>query len=298
MPAVRVTDLVVRYGDRRAVDAVSFEAPAGQVLALIGPNGAGKTTAVEACLGLRERDSGVIEVLGERDLAAASLRSRVGVMLQDGGLYAAARPLELVRHIASLYPDPEDPPALLTALGIDPAARTPIRRLSGGEQQRVKCALALIGRPELVFLDEPTAGLDTTGRHAFHGLIRTLKARGTTVVLTTHLMDDVEQLADRVVVVASGRSIARGTIDDLVGTSDSIAFNSSTGIDGLASRLPVGCEIALESLDHYRIDNATDPMALSILAEWCAERGIPTRDLRVGRRSLESVVLALIEEQS
>lgn len=298
MSVVRVRDLVVRYGEYRAVDAVSFEARSGQVLALVGPNGAGKTTTVEACLGLREPESGSIEVLGERDLASPSLRSRVGVMLQDGGLYPTARPLDLANHIASLYPHPDDPATLLAALGLDPASRTPIRRLSGGEQQRVKCVLALIGRPELVFLDEPTVGLDTTGRHAFHRLIRALKATGTTVVLTTHLMDDVEQLADRVVVIAGGHTIAQGSISDLVGSSDSIEFAAPAGIDGLSDRLPPGCEVALAAPGRYRIDSADNPMALSAVAAWCADNGIPTSELHVGRRSLEAVVLALIGEKS
>ncbi len=297
-PAVLVTDLVVRYGARNVVDGLSFSAPAGQVLALVGPNGAGKTTTVETCIGLRTPYSGTVDVLGERD--GSALRARVGVMLQDGGLYPTARPLELVRHVAGLYEHAEDPVDLLSALGIDPGTRTTIRRLSGGEQQRVKCALALVGRPDLVFLDEPTAGLDSAGRRTFHDLIRGLTARGTTVVLTTHLMDDVERLADQIVVVASGRDVHHGSVSDLVGDAETIWLRVPAGVDvdALRSALPESLVIDEQTQGTIRISAGNDPTVLGIVASWCGQNGIPTSNLIVGRRSLEDVVQALVEARS
>ena len=298
-PAVQVTDLVVRYGSRTAVDGLSFEAPVGQVLALVGPNGGGKSTTVEVCVGLREAAAGSIELLGHHGPAVAGLRARIGVMLQDGGLYPSARPLELVRYIASLYPEPDDPAMLLERLGVDPSARTPIRRLSGGEQQRVKCALALVGRPELVFLDEPTAGLDSAGRRTFHHLVSELRDRGVTVVLTTHLMDDVERLADRIVVISHGRAIREGTLEELVGGVDTIAIQvpANTDTSGLLAALPAGVRIDEAAPGRLRVIAASDPMILAVVAGWCAEHGVPTSDLSVGRRSLEDVVVDLIKEQ-
>lgn len=299
-PAVRVTHLVVRYGTRNVVDGLSFTAPTGQVVALVGPNGAGKTTTVESCVGLRSPLSGTVEVLGEREPGSSGLRTRVGVMLQDGGLYATARPLELARYVASLYREPEDPARLLDALGIDPATRSPVRRLSGGEQQRVKCALALVGRPELVFLDEPTAGLDSGGRRTFHELVRGLKARGTTVVLTTHLMDDVERLADRVVVVAGGKDIHHGTVAELVGDADTIWLRApvEAEVTGLRAALPEGARLEEEQPGRYRIDAGSDPAIVSAIANWCGANGVPMSLLTVGRLSLEDVVQTLVEERS
>jgi ABC-2 type transport system ATP-binding protein len=298
--AVHVSDLVIRYGARSAVSGLSFEAPLAAVTALVGPNGAGKTSTVEACVGLRTPAAGAIDVLGSRlpVLGPAGIRhrQRIGVMLQDGGLYPTARPLELVTYVASLFPDPDDPATLLDSLGIDPSVRTPIRRLSGGEQQRVKCAAALVGRPELAFLDEPTAGLDAVGRRAFHDLVRSLVARGTALVLTTHLMDDVERLADRVVVIAGGRDIRHGTVDELLGSSESVSFRGPVHADLTALRtvLPADATVTEEHAGHYRVTGAADPMVLSSIAAWCGQHGVRTGDITVGRRSLEDVVLSLV----
>lgn len=295
--AVRVRDLVVRYGARTAVSGLSFEAPTGQVTALVGPNGAGKTSTVEVCVGLRPRAGGSVEVLG-RDVShrTAAPDPRIGVMLQDGGLYSTARPLELVRYIASLYPDPDDPATLLEGLGIDPSTRTTIRRLSGGEQQRVKTAAALVGRPRLAFLDEPTAGLDALGRRAFHDRVRALVDDGTTIVLTTHLMDDVERLADQVVVVAQGRDLRQGSIADLVGEEESVSFRGPMHADlvGLRAVLPDGGDVVENPAGHYRVTGPVDPMVLSAIAAWCGQHGVRTADLSVGRRSLEDVIVELV----
>ena len=301
-PAVRVRDLVVKYGARTAVNGLSFTAAAGQVTALVGPNGAGKTSTVEVCVGLRRAHRGQVEVLGTAvpvpPQQRAALHARLGVMLQDGGLYTTARPLPLVRHLGSLYPDPRDPAELLDRLGVDPGTRTPIRRLSGGEQRRVAAAVALVGRPELAFLDEPTAGLDAIARRGFHDLVRELVAEGTSIVLTTHLMDDVERLADTVVVVAGGRDIRHGTVADLVGGEESVSFRGPLHADvsGLRAVLPAGGDVVEGPAGHYRVTGAADPMVLSAIAAWCGQHGVRTADLTVGRRSLEDVVVDLVGE--
>jgi ABC-2 type transport system ATP-binding protein len=301
VPALTIDDLVIRYGATTAVAGLSLTAQEGQVTALIGPNGAGKTSTVEACVGMVRPASGTITLLGEpvttRD--GSGLRDRVSVMLQDGGLYATATPLEFVTYIASLYGRPDDPRRLLADLGLDPGVRTSIRRLSGGEQQRVKCAAALVGRPELVFLDEPTAGLDPLARRSIHDLVRGLTERDTTVILTTHLMDDVERLADHVVVVARGRAVRSGTVADLVGEDDRITFRGPMHADlgALRAALPGQCTITEDHPGHYSVTGSTDPMALSAIASWAAQHGSTTADLSVGRRSLEDVIVELIGEQ-
>lgn len=300
MPAVDIRHLQVRHASGLAVADLSLTAQDGQITALIGPNGAGKTSTIETCVGLRRSFSGAVTVLGAslpvHGAAAASLHSRVGVMLQDGGLYTTARPREMVEHLASLYDDPDDPTLLLTAVGIDPGTRTPIRRLSGGEQRRVAAAAALVGRPALVFLDEPTAGLDSSGRRAFHDLLRDRVSAGLTVVLTTHLMDDVERLADWVVVMARGRDVASGTVADLVGAEDSVAFRGPKHLATatLGAALPQGSTVAETMPGQYRVTGPLDPPALASIAAWCAQHGIETKDLRIGARSLEDVVVELV----
>jgi ABC-2 type transport system ATP-binding protein len=292
---------VVRYGPKTAVSGLTLSAPAGAVTALVGPNGAGKTSTVEVCLGLRVAAAGTVEVLSvpvTGGLPDPGLRARVGAMLQDGGLYSTARPLEFVEYVARLYPDPRDPRELLATLGIDPSTRTAIRRLSGGEQQRVKCACALVGRPELVFLDEPTAGLDPVARRGVHDLVRGLVSDGASVVLTTHLMDDVERLASHVVVMARGRAIRAGSVPDLVGSDDAIAFRAPAGaaLGELRAALPPHCTVYEAHPGSYRVEGAANPMALSAVASWAAQHGGRTSDVSVGRRSLEDVVVELIGE--
>ena len=288
----------MRYGPKTAVNGLSLSAPQGAVTALIGPNGAGKTSTVEVCVGLRRATSGTVEVLGAPAAQTPTGRARIGVMLQDGGLYNTARPLEFAEYVASLYPDPRDPAELLSTLGIDPGLRTPIRRLSGGEQQRVKCACALVGRPDLVFLDEPTAGLDPLARRGIHDLVRGLVDDGTSIVLTTHVMDDVERLASHVVVMTHGRAVRSGTVDELVGRDDAIVFRAPPGanLNELRAALPEHCTVIESHPGSYTVDGAADPMALSAVASWAAQHGGRTSDVSVGRRSLEDVVIELIGE--
>ncbi|MGN6605608.1 MAG: ABC transporter ATP-binding protein, partial [Jatrophihabitans sp.] len=213
--AVSVVDLVKTYGDHRAVDGLSLTVARGEILALLGPNGAGKTSTIEICEGLRPFDSGSVRVFGLPPTDPA-LRPRVGVMLQDGvGGYTGAAAGELLSLFASYAAHPHDPDALLEAVGLTEVRRTPVKRLSGGQQQRLSLALALVGRPELVFLDEPTAGMDPQARRATWGIIDDLRRGGVSVVLTTHFLDEAEQLADTVVVVDAGRVVAQGSPAEL-----------------------------------------------------------------------------------
>lgn len=302
MSSVSVRDLVIRYGARRAVDGLTFDAADQAVTALVGPNGAGKTSTVEACVGLRRPTSGSISILGTNLPAAGATRSRlhaqVGVMLQDGGLYSTARPLPMLRHLAGLYPDPRSPEELLEAVGIDPGTRTPLRRLSGGEQRRVAAAAALVGRPRLVFLDEPTTGLDAVARRSFHDLLRGYVSEGLSVVLTTHLMDDVERLADAVVVVAGGRVIREGSVASLTGGEDAVNFDGPMHLDtsGLSAALPASATVEEHTPGRYRVSGDLDPLALSTITAWCGQHGVATRSIRLGRPSLEDVVVDLVGE--
>lgn len=217
-PAVVVTGLEKRYGDNVALSGADWSASAGAVTAMLGPNGAGKTTMIECCEGLRRPDAGEVRVLGSDPWRAGpEHRARVGVMLQDGGLPNAARPLRLLHHLAALYAAPAPVDDLAERLGITDFARTPVRRLSGGQRQRVALAAALVGRPEVVFLDEPSAGLDPHARLDVWELVRATAAAGTAVVVTTHSFEEAERLADHIVVVAAGRVVADGTLAEVTG---------------------------------------------------------------------------------
>ncbi|MGZ6793029.1 MAG: ABC transporter ATP-binding protein, partial [Mycobacteriales bacterium] len=229
-PALEVVDLVKRYGDRTAVDGLSFTVAPGTVCALLGPNGAGKTTTVEVAEGFRRADGGAVRVLG-LDPGRQALRARVGVMPQGGGGYPGLRAGELLRLFASFHREPLDPDDLLERLGLVDVAGTPYRRLSGGQQQRLSLAMAVVGRPELVFLDEPTAGLDPQARRATWDLVQALRADGVTVLLTTHLMDEAAQLADDVVVIDHGRLVAQGSVAELTRGGGQIRFRAEPGLD-------------------------------------------------------------------
>ena len=296
-----VDSLVKRYGSTVAADGMSLAARAGEITALLGPNGAGKTTAVECCVGLRRPDAGSVRVLGLDPLAdAAALRPRVGVMLQDGGLPGAVPALRVLRHVASLHAQPLDVDALARALGIDAFAGTTTRRLSGGQRQRLALACAVVGRPDLVLLDEPSAGVDLAGRQVVRALVDRLRGAGAAVVMTTHSMEEVEALADTVVVVASGAVVASGTVAALTGDgTDRLTFGAPAGLplEQLRLALPTTVVTAEVGPGTYEVvptaDGAIDPQVLATVTSWCAARSVMPRDLRVGRRSLEDVVLEL-----
>ena len=290
--AVEVVDLVKAYGSRRAVDGLSLTVPEGAVFALLGPNGAGKTTTIEICEGFRRPDSGSVRVLGldvVRD--AARLRPRVGVMLQDGvGGYTGATAIELLRLFAGYAAHPHRPEALLDAVGLTEVAGTAVKRLSGGQQQRLSLAMALVARPELVFLDEPTTGMDPQARRATWDFIRKLRADGVSVVLTTHFLDEAEQLADTVVVMDAGRVVAAGTPAELTraGAEGQIRFRAAPGLRlvSLLAALPAGTRASEEAPGHYLVSGDVDPQLLATLTAWCAGQGGLPENLPVERRSL------------
>jgi ABC-2 type transport system ATP-binding protein len=227
---VSVAALAKRYGSTTALAGATWSAQAGAVTALLGPNGAGKTTMVECCEGLRQADAGEVRVLGTDPWRApADHRARVGVMLQDGGLPNSARPLAVLHHLAGLYAAPVPVADLAERLGIPAFDRTTVRRLSGGQRQRVALAAALVGRPEVAFLDEPSAGLDPHARLDVWDLVRATADDGCAVVLTTHSFEEAERLADHLVVVAAGRVVASGALEQVTaGASLEQAYFSLT----------------------------------------------------------------------
>jgi len=302
-PAIEVVELAKRYGERRAVDGISLSVGVGEVFGLIGPNGAGKTTTVEILEGYREADAGTVRVLGLdpwRD--AKALHPRIGVMLQEGGLYPGVKPLEALQLFASYYDDADDPERLLRLVGLEDARTTLVRRLSGGQCQRLSLALALVGRPRLVFLDEPTAGMDPRARATTWQLVRELRDDGVTIVLTTHAMDEAEHLCDRVAIVDHGRVVAAGSPAELMARAgdEEISFSAATGLDrrGLAKALGLAADAVTEIRPgEYVVATASTPALLADLTAWLRDEDISLGDLRAGRRSLEEVFLRMTSEE-
>ena len=298
-PPVQVEDLVIRYGDTVAGDGISFTAEAGAVTVVLGPNGAGKTSTIEHLEGYRPAASGRTRVLGldpRRD--HHRLTRSVGLMLQRGGIPTAIRPPELLRQYAGFFDDPLDPATLLERVGLTERSRTPYRRLSGGEQQRLSLALALIGRPRVVFLDEPTAGVDLQGRDLIRALVRELRADGVCVVLTTHDLDEAESLADRLVIIDRGRLVADGTPEALVSDAgrDHLRFGAAAGLDVAELSARVGATAAEESPGEYRVDAAPTPQLVAAVTAWLAEHDQQLADLRAERQRLEDVFRRLTRD--
>ncbi|HLU74312.1 MAG TPA: ABC transporter ATP-binding protein [Nonomuraea sp.] len=293
-PAVEIVDLVKRYGGTAAIDGLTLTAARGAVTAVLGPNGAGKTSTVEICEGFRTPDGGTVRVLGLPP-GSPGLRARVGIMPQSGGVPPAARCGEWLRLVSRFYARPLDPAALLDRLGLSDHVRTPFRRLSGGQQQRLSLAAAVIGRPELVFLDEPTAGLDPQARHACWELVGELRAAGVSVVLTTHHMDEAERLADHVVIIDRGRVVAEGSPASLTGAERQLRFRARPGLalEELLNALPLGSAAKESPSGHYIVEGQVDPELLATVTAWCAAEGVTADDLRIERRTLEDVFLEL-----
>ena len=297
-PAVEVNGLVKRYGATPAVDALDLTAAAGQVTAVLGPNGAGKTTTVEICEGLRRRDGGDVRVLGLDPLRdAPALRPLVGVMLQDGGLPNTQRAGDVLAHVARMYARPADTGELSERLGLGAFARTSVRRLSGGQRQRLALAVALVGRPRLVFLDEPSAGLDPQARRAVWDLVGELSDDGVSVVLTTHFMAEAEALADRVVILDHGRAIACGTVAELVesGGTTTLRVEAAEPLDAATMALTLGPSFTVEAAGRTAcaVSGPVDPETVAVLTRRLADTGIQVTRLELGRRTLEDVFLDL-----
>jgi ABC-2 type transport system ATP-binding protein len=297
-PAIEVRGLTIRYDGTNAVDELTFSAAAGTIVALLGPNGAGKTSTVETLEGFRRPDGGEVRVLGLDPLADhAALTRRMGVMLQEGGVYTAARPPEVLRLFAAYYDDPLDPDVLLERVGLTAQRRTTWRNLSGGEQQRLSLALALIGRPEVAFLDEPTAGIDPEGRQLIRSTIASLRDEGVTVLLTTHDLDEAEKLADQVVIIDHGRLLADGSPTELMATSrnDDIRFGTRAGIDVEALGQAIGGTVEERSPGEYVALVEPTPATIAAITGWLAQHDLALADLRAGRQRLEDVFLRLTE---
>ena len=287
-----------RYGSTIAVSELDFDVQAAEVLALLGPNGAGKTTTVEMCEGFLKPDSGSIEILGlDPVVDNAELRARIGVMLQGGGAYPAARAGEMLDLVASYAAHPLDPQWLLDTLGLTESARTTYRRLSGGQQQRLSLACAVVGRPELVFLDEPTAGMDAHARIVVWELIDALRRDGVTVVLTTHQLSEAEELADRILIIDRGVAVATGTPAELTrnGAENQLRFKAPRMLDLslLISALPESYRATETSPGEYLVEGHIDPQVLATVTAWCARLDVLATDMRVEQRSLEDVFLEL-----
>ncbi|HEU4361547.1 MAG TPA: ABC transporter ATP-binding protein [Mycobacterium sp.] len=296
--AVRLHGVCKRYGPTVAVADLDLEVATAEVFALLGPNGAGKTTTIEMCEGFVRPDAGTIEVLGLDPIADNKrLRERIGVMLQGGGGYPAARADEMLNLVAAYAANPLDPQWLLSTLGLTDAARTTYRRLSGGQQQRLALACALVGRPELVFLDEPTAGMDAHARLLVWELIDSLRRDGVTVVLTTHQLKEAEELADRLVIIDRGVAVAAGTPAELAraGAEGELRFTAPPRLDLslLGAALPENYRTTEVLPGEYLVAGPIDPQVLATVTAWCAQLDVLVTNLRVERRSLEDVFLEL-----
>lgn len=299
VPAVEISGLVKSYGSTRAVDGLDLRMERGSLLALLGPNGAGKTTTVELCEGFSKPDAGSVRVLGLDPVRESSaLRPRVGIMPQGGGAYPGVRADEMLRLVASCAASPLDPAWLLDVLGLTPVRRTPFKRLSGGQQQRLSLACALVGRPELVFLDEPTAGMDPQARRLVWDLLSALRGDGVSVLLTTHLMEEAEALADTVVIVDHGKVVVSGAPQSLTTDetgSAGLRFKARTRLDTalLTAALPEGYAVRESAPGTYTVVGSVDPQVVSTVTAWCAQQGVLPEELQVGKRTLEEVFLEL-----
>ena len=274
-PHVSVRDLRKQYGDFAAVDGVSFDIQAGETFALLGPNGAGKSTTIEILEGYRDRTSGEASVLGvDPQRGGIAWKARLGIVLQSSGESGNVTVREQLAHFAGFYPNPRDVDEVIAAVGLTEKAKARIRSLSGGQQRRVDVALGVIGRPELLFLDEPTTGFDPEARREFWELIRSLKAEGTTILLTTHYLDEAAQLSDRAGVIAGGKLIDIGTIDE---------------IGGADARIPV---VRWTDQNGSHEERTAEPA--SVVARLLATTGVEPAALEVRRPSLEDVYLELV----
>lgn len=291
-PVVIVEGLRIRYGSTVAVDGLSFAAHAGMVTTVLGPNGAGKTSTIEHLEGYRPADGGRTSVLGLDPIRDHHrLTSRVGVMLQEGGIPTAIRPVELLRQYAGFFPDPLDVDGLLARVGLTHRGRTAYRRLSGGEQRRLSLALAIIGRPRVVFLDEPTSGIDLEGRDAVREVLTSLRDDGVCVVVTTHDLDEAERGSDHVVIVDHGAVVAAGPPSELVRPSDSdhILFGAPPDLAVLDLSVHIGSDVVEVRRGEYRVDAPPTPANVASITGWLAEHDLPLEDLRAGRQRLDDV---------
>ncbi|TIC86687.1 ABC transporter ATP-binding protein [Nocardioides sp. GY 10127] len=292
------------YGATRAVDGLSLDVARGSITAVLGPNGAGKTTTLETCEGYRRPQSGTVRVLGLDPVAdRRELLPRIGVMLQGGGAWSGVRAEEMLRHVAKLHARPLDHDLLVERLGLAECGRTPYRRLSGGQKQRLALAMAVVGRPELVFVDEPTAGMDPQARRATWELLEELRRDGVTVVLTTHYMDEAERLADVVHIIDHGRLVATGSPSELTrgGRVSTLRVVLERPVpEGAPQALAEELGASLQVLDATSLvlSGPADATTLGRVARWCEQHDVVPVQLSLGTRSLEDAFLELTGRES
>jgi ABC-2 type transport system ATP-binding protein len=295
--AIVVDNLSKSYGSRRVVDQLHLSVHRGEVFALLGPNGAGKTTTVETLEGYRIPDQGRVRVLGRDPIREArALKPQIGIMLQQDGLYPGLTAREVLCLFGGYFQHPQNIDELLERVGLTAAAKTRCRRLSGGQKRRLALAVALVGNPTLVFLDEPTAGMDPQARLATWEMIRELKRQEATVVLTTHLMDEAERLADRIAIIDHGRLIALDTPAQMTGVQNAtvVRFVAQSGLDCAAlAALPSAKRAEEIRPGSYLIETEVVPVLLADLTAWLRDNNITLSELHVGHGSLEELFLRL-----
>jgi len=295
--AIVVDKLTKIYGSNRVVDQLQFSVQRGEVFALLGPNGAGKTTTVEILEGYRTPSSGSVRVLGLNPIRnGQALKPQIGIMLQQDALYPGLTAREVLRLFAGYYKHPQSVDDLLERVGLSAAANTRCRRLSGGQKRRLALAVALVGNPTLLFLDEPTAGMDPQARLATWEIMRDLKRNGATVLLTTHLIDEAERLADRVAIIDHGRLIALDTPAGLTGGQHAniVRFVAPAGLDcAQLAALPSAQKAEEIRPGSYLIETEAVPALLAELTAWLRDQNITLSELRVGHGSLEDLFLRL-----
>lgn len=301
MLAVDASDLVIRYGSRAAVNRLTWQVPQGVIAAIMGANGAGKTSTINAAVGLLAPTSGSIRTLGLDPIAERKQIARsVGVAFQEGGLYPTARPGAFMAHLARLYAQPADPHETLREMGLDPSTKTLIKRLSGGEQKRLSCAAALVGRPTLVFLDEPTAGVDPVGKREIWAALERHRDAGMTIILTSHDFAEVERLADTVMVMRQGAVVLEARCEDLMNTAGGVTISGPAHLDTapLSRALPAEITVAEVAPGLYRIRGPISPSVSSTVGSWAAQHGIAGEGLTADRGGLEDVVMRSIGGES
>jgi len=295
--AIIVDNFSKSYGSKRVVDHLQFAVRRGEIFALLGPNGAGKTTTVETLEGYRVPDEGSVRVLGLDPIRQAqALKPRIGVMLQQDGLYPALTVHEVMSLFAGYYEQTQSIGMLMERVGLTSVAKVRCRRLSGGQKRRLALAVALIGKPELIFMDEPTAGMDPQARLTTWEIVRDLKSSGVTILLTTHLMDEAERLADRVAIIDHGRLIALDTPSNLTGTQNAnvVRFIAPAGLD-CAQLAALHSAQKAEELrpGSYIVETDRVPVLLAELTAWLRDQNITLSELHVGHGSLEDLFLRL-----
>lgn len=286
--SVVVENLTVRYQDLVAVDNISFTAPTGAVTVILGPNGAGKTSTIEVCEGFRTPTAGHVRVLGlDPATQHRELTHRMGVMLQGGGVYPSARVRDVLAHFCALHGKGVNSEDLLRRVGLHDRAKSTWRRLSGGEQQRLSLALALAADPEVVFLDEPTSGVDIEGRDVIRDIIYSLTARGTTVVLATHEMAEAEKVATHAVLFRSGKVVASGDIASLLQARKHLRFSSVDGITTADIAVAAGSPVIALGDGRYEVASASTPQMISRISSWLADNNYPLHGIDMGTENLE-----------